>query len=507
MPNKLAWWAWSILVLSAVAARGDVRLPALFSDHMVLQQGAAVPVWGWADAAERVTVTAGEQKKTAVAGEDGKWRVVLDSMRASSDAIAFAVEGTNRIELADVVVGEVWVASGQSNMEWPLKQAANAAEELAAADNPRLRMFTVKKSTAVEPAADVTGAWEVSSPTTAGRFSAVGYFFARQLVADLKMPVGIIHSSWGGTPAEAWTSRATLQAHPALRILVENADKAIADYDDRLAQHAKALAVWEQQRDKARAEGKPVPQRPRPPLSATAPSRPANLYNAMLAPLVGYGIRGVIWYQGEANAGRPQEYRTLFPTMIQDWRKRWGQGDFAFLFVQLANFRARRDLDSVESNWALLREAQALTLAVPKTGMAVTIDIGDERDIHPRNKQDVGRRLARAAMSVAYGQTVQWRGPTFRKMAIADGKVRIDLDHARGLKAREGQVVGFVIAGEDRHWHVAEAKIDGQSVVVWSDQVPKPVAVRYAWADAPQSSLYNDQDLPAGPFRTDDWAK
>lgn len=490
--------AWSSLY-------ADVTLPAVIGDRMVLQRDMHVPIWGRAEPGEDVTVAAGAASAAAKAGADGRWMVRLAPMPAGGP-IDITVKGKNEIVLRDVLVGDVWVCSGQSNMQWTVGASANAAEEVAKAVHAGIRLFSVPRVVALEPLADVKAAWAVLSPETVRDFSAVGYFFGRDLHAALGVPVGLIHTSWGGTPAESWTTRATLDAYPEYRPLLEHWNKRVAEYPEAVQRHENAAAAWEEAAAKAKAEGKDAPARPRPPGNPHAdPWYPGGLWNGMIAPLVPFAIQGAIWYQGESNADRAYQYRQLFPAMIRDWRQMWGQGDFSFFFVQLANFRAVNDAP-VESDWAELREAQLMTLALPKTGMAVAIDIGEAGDIHPRNKQDVGRRLALAAQAVAHGKDVVYSGPIFDYMKVEGGAIRLFFAHTGGGLACKGEALkGFAIAGADRKFQWADARIDGATVVVSAQGVADPVAVRYAWSINPVCNLYNEEGLPASPFRTDSW--
>jgi sialate O-acetylesterase len=472
---------------------------------MVLQRGRQVPIWGTAAPGERVTVLLGTQRLSAVADDEGKWSVTLPAMKAGGP-YTLVIAGRNTIALRDVLVGDVWVCSGQSNMQWSVQGSANATEEVAAANYPQIRLFSVPQVAADAPQSDCQGAWVECSPATIPGFSAVGYFFGRELHKALNVPVGLINTSWGGTPAEAWTSRPSLETCELCTPILERWDAALADLPNIKAKYDADMAKWREDAATAKAEGKPEPPRPGAHWALNKAWQPAALYNGMIAPLIPFGIRGAIWYQGESNAGRAYQYRELFPAMIRDWRRNWGAGQFPFLFVQLANFMARKP-DPGESAWAELREAQLMTLSLPKTGMAVIIDIGDANDIHPKNKQDVGLRLALAAERIAYKQNVAYSGPMYRSMTIEGSTIRLRFkDTDGGLVAKDGPgLKGFAIAGEDKRFVWADAQIEGNTVVVWSDQVPKPVAVRYAWADNPECNLYNGAGLPASPFRTDDW--
>jgi len=692
---------------AATLATGGLRLPAIFADHMVLQQGIKVPVWGWAAAGDKVAVTLGDQKAAATAGKDGRWQVALEPMKAGGGPMEMTVSvagsgagaaksvaagdgagaraGASTITVRDILVGEVWVCSGQSNMEMALFSARDAGAEVAAANYPKIRMFTVKRTFAAAPQSECDGSWDVCSPRTAGAFSAVGYFFGRDVHKATSVPVGLIHTSWGGTVAEAWTSRAGLEAAPDLQPIVKRAERlghvppaeeaafketlakwedvaylkdsgnkgfgkgwAKADLDDADWKSINTPGTWESllkldidgavwfrksvqipaawagkeldlsigavddfdttyfNNEKVGAMGREVPfwwmaerkyrvpasmvkagkamvavrvfdqfmgggltgpapqmfvapvgaaepdrislagpwkfkiefeapgQRPTPPYPI-APAgtldqnAPTALYNSMLAPVIPFGIRGVIWYQGESNADRAYQYRKLFPAMITDWRRLWGEGDFPFLFVQLANYE-QRAAEPGPSNWAELREAQTMTLSLPKTGMAVAIDIGEAADIHPKNKQDVGGRLAVVARSIAGEEVFDWLSPMYDSMKVEGGRIRVKFSGCgvratindqrpsnpliagrmteKGFKATREKLTGFSIAGEDKKFVWADAIIDPASadtVIVSSPKVAKPVAVRYGWANNPECNLYNVNGLPASPFRTDDW--
>lgn len=646
-----------ILLSVSTAARAEVRLPAIIGDNMVLQQQTKIRIWGNARPGERVTVTLLRKSSSTVADKEGHWETWLGPMKAGGP-FELTIKGDNLLTIKNILVGEVWLCSGQSNMEWPLINTVGGAESVAQANYSEMRLFSVRHKTATSPLADVEGQWVVTTPDEAARFSAVGYFFGRELYQHLKVPVGLIHSSWGGTPAEAWTSHDALLSSTDLKPILERYESSLNALPRAKEAYARALAQWEEKNlyidtgnkgealgyaDPAFAaadwskmelpqqletagllmdgavwfrkvlelpeswDGKElvlnlppiddqdvtyfngvkvgsigretpnsymVPRKyvvpgslvhsgrnviavrvfdsageggfnsggamsigpsgaaesesislkgvwdykvelalePKHPDWGSRPeavgvsnqNNPSVLYNAMIAPLVPFAIRGVIWYQGESNAGRAYQYRTLFPTMIRDWRRAWGN-TFPFYFVQLANWHASK-AEPDESDWAELREAQTMTLREPQTGMAVTIDIGDENDIHPRNKLDVGRRLAAWALFSTYGQTVIPSGPLFDRYTIENDKVRIHFKYGAGLKTIDGgPVKGFAIAGDDRRFVWAEARIEGDTMVVSSPQVLKPVAVRYGWADNPIANLYNRTGLPASPFRTDEW--
>lgn len=494
------------ILLICGAATPELAVPALFSDHMVLQQGKRIPIWGAARPGETVLVEIGQRKARAVADDAGRWRATLRPLEAGGPYTMTVRSGSNSLAIQDVLVGEVWVCSGQSNMEWPLNLARDSEKEIAGANFPHIRLFTAPKVVAAEPQKSCGGQWAVCSPEIAANFSAVGYFFGRELHHELGVPVGLIDNSWGGTPAEAWTTRETLDADPDFQPILARWEEILAKYPEAKADYEKKLEEWKAAAEKAKEKGEAEPPKPMPPLGPEHPHRASGLYNGMVAPLTPFALRGVIWYQGESNVGRAYQYRKLFPAMIRDWRQAWGQGNFPFLFVQLANFMERVEEPQPSSEWAELREAQLMTLALENTAMAVTIDIGDAKDIHPRNKQDVGHRLALAALAKTYRKRVTYSGPIYKTMRIRGNEVRLSFDHVDGgLVAQGGPLKGFTIAGSDRKFVWAEARIEGRKVVVCSDAVPRPVAVRYAWANNPDCNLYNAAGLPASPFRTDDW--
>jgi len=542
----------ALLVLFSVNLQAKVRLPAIFSDHLILQREAAVPVWGQADAGEKVTVAFAGQTKTATADANGKWSVKFDALSASAAPRELVVSGKDSsVKLADVLVGDVWLAGGQSNMGFPLSAAHNAAEVLPQAEDPQLRFFRVKTRTAAEPQSDCSTSWEKSTPDSAKGFSGVAYFFAREIRRDQKVPVAVLQAPWGGTDIETWISLAGLKQNPPLTKTLERWNKALADYEkvkanpNLVANYERDLKQWQaevapaynavlKQYNADKAAGKevgpkPQPARPEPanpdPMGMPSPSRrpstPTVNFNGMIAPLVPYAVRGAIWYQGENNGGRGLEYRELFPRLIENWRTEWtksGGADFPFLFVQLP-CNGEDKTPVAESGWPWLREAQLMTLKVPRTGMAITIDVGNPKDVHPADKLDVGQRLALVAKKLVYGEKVVASGPLYRDFKIEGGTVRVRFTEtgtglvigqqpwcAPGVKPfPKDKLVGFYLAGENKKWVEAEAKIDGDSVVVSSPQVPKPVAVRYGWANSPRCNLYNREALPASPFRTDDW--
>jgi sialate O-acetylesterase len=489
-----------------VSAHAGLKLPAFFSDHMVLQQGTNVPVWGWSAPGDRVTVSFAGRERGAQADETGRWRVDLDPLSASAEARELTVRSAGEgapLVLSDVLVGEVWLCSGQSNMEWPLEKARDAAAEVAAADYPAIRMFTGAHKVAGEPQSDVAGAWRVCRPEAAGKFSAIAYFFGRELHTTRHVPVGLIHMSCGWTPSEAWTPREALLADPATAYIAERWDR-IADPQVQ-ADYRAALEAWEKEAAAAKEAGREPPPKPKNPGDPNFIHRAAGMWNGMIAPLAPCAVRGVAWYQGETNERRGYRYRIEFPLLINAWREAWSRPDLPFLFVQVANVLPP-DPVPVDSEWAELRESQALALKLPHTGMAVTIDIGEADDVHPKNKQDAGHRLALVARARVYGEDIPYSGPMFKRHRVEGDRIRILFDHTYGSLKTPGDepLKGFAIAARDGGFVYADARIDGDSVVVWSAEVRTPADVRYAWANNPQGcNLYNAAGLPACPFRTD----
>jgi len=507
-------------VVSTATLLADVSLPSLFSNGAVLQREQSIPVWGKADAGEDVTVTLNNKKAEATADASGNWLVNLPALPAGGP-FEMKVKGKNEIVVSDIAIGEVWIASGQSNMEFKLGRVGKkpnahyiqaARVEIKAANDPMLRMFTLKRNLALQPLSNmeaVGGPWQAASPENAGRFTAVGYYFAKELRQKLGVPVGIIHTSWGGSPAEAWMSLPGLKTNAVLAHYIEKREHWINNAPQIEREYKEVTLVkWKAAVTEAKAAGKSGPRRPRAPTGPQSPHLPGNLYNGMLHPLAPYGIRGAIWYQGESNASRGKEYRTLFPAMIRDWRKLWNQGEFPFLFVQLANFQDPQTTPVEKASWPVLREAQMQTLSLRGTGMASAIDLADAEnpgDIHPHNKKEVGHRLALNAFALVYNLKVpSYSGPLYSGMTTEGNKVRLNFQHADGgLKAKGDRLAGFAIAGKDGNFVWADASIDDNTVVVSSETVKEPVAVRYGWAMNPIGNLYNGEGLPASPFRTD----
>lgn len=634
-----------LLLLISVYSKAIVKMPHIFNDNMVIQRDQVVNVWGWADKNEAVEITFNNQTKKAKANKDGYWSVQLNPM-AYGGPYKMSIKGKNNIiEFNNVLIGDVWICSGQSNMEWTVSNVNNTAEEISSANYPQIRSFSVNKDMSFKPLNDLNGTWEICSPQTVSNFTAVGYFFARQLNRELNIPIGIINTSWGGTDIETWTSSETFQALPEVFRERYSKNLTITDYDKLVENNSIARAAylkaiedeqglkekwynpstnvtswtktivpqpWNQQRELSSADGVvwyrydftltkqqaetaskihlgiiddqditwingikigqtdsyltiseyEIPKnilkegknslivrvydtggdggfmnKPNELYITTGNERyslagewiqkisvtnkmynyeevspnmyPSLLYNAMINPIVKYNMKGAIWYQGENNANAAYNYRTLFPAMIQDWRHKWGN-EFPFYWVQLANFM-QKDTEPTKSSWAELREAQSMTLSLPKTGQAVITDIGDANDIHPRNKQDVGLRLALIALNKDYGRTnTIYSGPTYNSIQFDGNKAIINFDNVDSgfdVRSKYGYIEGFAIAGTDQKYHWAKAYVDNGKVVVYSNKVSKPIAVRYCWSDNPDVNLYNKEGLPAAPFRTDDWNK
>jgi sialate O-acetylesterase len=534
------WYLLSVLICVPLVA--DVRLPALFGDHMVLQQDIPLPIWGWAEPGEAVTVTVGELTGDTIADATGAWRLDLPALPSSAAGRTLTVKGRNTVRYEDVVVGEVWIASGQSNMAFHLNSAHTAANDLPKASDPEMRLFVVQQRTASATLNDVRGHWQRCNPDSARRFSAVAYYFGRDLRQALGRPVGLICSAWGGTGAETWISLQALSEEPPLtRPLAAwkaalKAEARVAAEPELMAGYERDLQLWQKEVapkfnaamrafNEARAKGdlsaiRPAPERPEPrnpdpmgmPNPSARPSTPTVTFNGMIAPLMPFAIRGVLWYQGEGNVTQPVEYAELFPRLIRDWRRRWGQADFPFLFVQIPNW----ERGSEDTSLPQLREAQRLaSVQVPRTAMAVTIDIGDPHDVHPTNKVDVGRRLALLARRDVYGERIVARGPIFARATPEGANVRLHFT-SEGSRPCLGQapwraagvqpypayrLIGFEVRDETGRWREAAARLDEGTVVVTHPEGAKVRGVRYAWTSAPRGNLYNPEGLPAAPFR------
>jgi sialate O-acetylesterase len=505
-----------LFVFFAAVTRADVSLAPLFADHAVLQRDKPIPIWGRADAGEPVTVAFHGHTVSTTANSDGRWIAYLDALPASAEPADLVVTGKNKIAVHDVLVGEVWLCSGQSNMEFVVWnppgttfRVDNAEEEVAAANYPLIRHFKVKLKESDAPIDALDGSWAVCSPGTVSQFTAVGYFFARDIYEKLRVPVGLINSTWGGTPVEAWMSPFALDSDPAFALVRDRWKKGLAEYPQKKAAYDAALPLWQKDLAAAKAAGKETEFRMlhpqlRQPHGQGDRWTPTGLFNGMINPLLPYALRGVLWYQGESNAPHATEYHALFAAMITAWRKHFGQGDLPFYFVQLANFSYLKNASGTE--WALIREGQAQALTLPQTAMATAIDLGDHDNIHPRNKQEVGRRLALIAETRLYGIPGDDSGPAFAGATREGRALRVSFTHAgNGLIAHENPVQSLELAGVDKVFHPAQGRIEGETLLVSAPDVKDPVAVRYAWSNDPEANLFNGAGLPATPFRSDNW--
>ncbi|MCE9606566.1 MAG: sialate O-acetylesterase [Planctomycetia bacterium] len=529
MLTRLHYFSFALLILTATTSRAEVRTHALISDGMVLQRDQPARLWGTAAVGEKVTVEFRDKTATTVAGSDGKWRIELDA-QAGGGPFPLKIVGENVIRFENVFVGDVWLCSGQSNMGWPVATRPGSGE-LLGTENPRIRLFTVPQRLLDEPVSEVAGSWSECGPTTLLNFSAAAYYFGRELEQTQKVPIGLIHASYGGSGVEQWLGGSAMTEAPELAPLraaraseKQAAAQARLRIQPEIERYQAALA-------EAKKNGTPVPK---PPRGMHAAPTTSQLYNGMIAPLLPYAIRGVIWYQGEADTNKPQDYEALFSALIRGWRRDWKQGEFPFLFVQIAPF-GKIVVGPASSQWAALREAQLKTShTVERTGMAVVTDWGHETDIHIKQKKPVGHRLALLARALVYGEKLVFSGPTFTALNVKGNEAVLGFEHVgAGLVAkrmiledvstdpRTGpggalhvaedasdapvQVQGFTVAGANRKFVAAHAEIRGDTVVVTSSEVAEPVAVRYGWADYPTGNLFNRDGLPASPFRTDDW--
>ena len=514
------------LMFAAWPARADIRLNGLFTDHMVLQRDIPVLVFGYAEPGETVTVSFAGQPNSTTAGKDGRWSVKLEAMKACANPASMTIEGKNKISLNDIVIGDVWVCGGQSNMARSLG-SCQRPEDIRNAEIPLLRQFLMPSRVASHPATDIRGAsWVACTPQSATGFTAVGFYFGRKLHQETGIPIGLIKTAWDGTAVEPWVSTAGLAAIPELAKEKERLDQQVATYVEALAGMAPKLDAYVAEARKALSSHAELPKPvdfPVYPIGCSGPSGWHCLYNGMIHPFVNFAIKGAIWYQGESNGPEGDSYFQKMRALIGGWRQAWTLGDFPFYFVQLANFASPNDNPAGGDGWAKLRMAQNKTLTIPNTGMAVAIDladVGNPDDIHPKNKRDVGERLALWALAKDYGRTdLVYSGPLYKEVRIEGDKIRIIFDHVGSgltvatkkgydpmVKDPQGKLQRFAIAGEDRKWVWANAIIDGATVVCSSPEVPKPVVVRYAFAQNPEGcNLYNNEGLPASPFRTDEW--
>ena len=490
-----------LLFLFTAFLPAQVTLPKILSSHMVVQRDLPVHVWGTAAPGETVSVSFRDETRSTIADRIGQWTIFLNP-GAAGGPFAMKVQGTaapgsgvaneSPIELTDVLVGDVWIASGQSNMEFPMSRAATAAQDLPHADNSQIRLLMVNKraSPYAEPDLDTNG-WTASTPETAKDFSAVAWYFARDLLQREHVPMGVIDATWGGTVAESWLRLTAIGEDASLApLLISRGKMTDHEFLGRLEAKDEPALIAE-----AKAQGKPEPKFPwHPPLESWGPGL---LWNGMIAALTPFPIRGAIWYQGESNSAleRAPLYNHIFRAMIEDWRREWAIGNFPFLYVQISNFKS-----TPLEDWALLRDQQLKTLEVANTAMAVTIDIGNPDDVHPTDKLDVGLRLARGARALSYGEKVEYNGPLFRQATPEGRAIRAWFDHAKGLTTKGEEVTGFEVAGADGKFFAATAHIEGESVIALSPDVPRPRFVRYGWANSPQCSLFNGEGLPASPF-------
>jgi sialate O-acetylesterase len=493
----------------------ELRTPAVIGNHMVLQQNHLNPIWGWDKPNTAIEVKISGQSHKTVSDTKGYWRVTLSPMKASTSPKVMSIQGSSSLTYENILVGEVWLCSGQSNMGWSVGKSDDQDLESMSAKHPYLRLISVPNVGTQEPQDDFDGKWEEATPETAINFSAVGYFFGRRLHQILDIPVGLIDNAWGGSSCEAWIPRDRLHKLAVAKPYMDEWKTTEETFDFPKLQKAydEKLKVWQEKAAAARKAGKPAPGgRPRFPRNQmTGQHRPANLYNGVLNPIIGYGIKGAIWYQGESNANRAHAYREVFPLMIQSWRDAWKQGDFPFYWVQLADFQSEMD-EPINENWPELREAQTLTLdKLKNVGEAVIIDVGEGRDIHPRNKQTVANRLLRHALVKDYEYDIPHQSPRYKDLQIKGSKVTVTFDHVgSGLYCFDTrEPVGFAICGKDQKFVWADAKLMGKDKVeVWSDKIKEPIAVRYAWMNNPVCNLFRKDGsvtLPVTPFRTDNF--
>ena len=509
-----------LLFFSCGDIYGEIQLPRVFGDNMVLQRERPIPVWGKASPGEKVAVAFAGQEKSTTAADNGEWQVTLDPLPANKTPQSLVVSGTNKLTLTNVLIGEVWLCSGQSNMEWTVDKFANPKKEKAATNFPEIRHLKVPRTSSAFPQADVKANWQVCSPSTVGGFTATGYYFARELFQNLDVPIGLLHSSWGGTSIEAWMSPESVATIPELAELqakVFSQSSLSPEGKKRHEEYLAELKQWTAATEVALAKNQSVTKPPTVPWPEWDNPQPTQLYKGMIHPLAPFAMRGAIWYQGESNGSDDGIYLNKLQALIGGWRAKWNQGDFPFYIVQLANFSKASDDGKT---WSKVREAQMAALSsIPNTGLAVTIDIGETKDIHPKNKQDVGKRLALWALAGPYGKDINPSGPLYKAYSVEGSKIRISFDRSKeglmigkkdGLTAvapeADGKIKWLEIAGEDQQFKRADAVIEGSELVVSSPEVPAPVAVRYAFVQDPAgANLYNAEGLPASPFRTDSW--
>ncbi len=510
MRTRLVVASMMLALLAASAAQAEVKLPSILSDNMVVQQGKTAAFWGLATPGETVTVKFAAETATTTTDKDGRWKVEIKPP-SSGGPYEVEVAGSNTIVIKNVLVGEVWLCAGQSNMQFPLANpavwgnaAAGGKEEAATANYPEIRQFAIAVAPMIGPQFSCSGQWVVCSPATAGKFTAVGYFFGKAIHQELKAPVGLINNAVGGTPIESWLERSIMMGDPEFnKVVLERQAKTRAGIEKSEADYKVALAKWKEQAASAQAAGQPVAAEPRKPWNG-ATHMPGLLYNGEVTPITPYKIAGALWYQGESHDGN-KLYGKLLTKLIESYRQVWGEGDFPFLVVQLTSFGKVTNEPDESGGWMVVREGELQATSLPKVGLAVTMDLGDPVDIHPVRKKEVGDRLALAALAIAYDKKIVFSGPIYQSFAVEGNKVRLKFKYVgSGLEAKGETLKGFAVAGADKKFVWAEAKIEGTDVVVTSDKVAAPVAVRYGWAAVSDCNLYNKEGLPASPFRTDE---
>ena len=527
--NKFTGFLAFLLLIASTSfplfSSAKVKVTSLFTDNMVLQQGKELAFWGTAAPGEQVSVSIMGKIAKSVADQNGNWKIRFPKLKASFNPMDITIKGENVVTIKNVLVGEVWLCSGQSNMDMTVAKedrywcgVNNEAEEVASANYPSIRVFDTDYTPSMKIETDVKGKWEVCSPQTVGHFSAAAYFFAREISKRYNVPVGLITTAYGASTAEAWISQSSLAKHPNLKLLLDNYSKKLetfyADSAVTMAKFRDGLKKWQGDMAALKASSgdvgaadKKVPRAPKNPDPRIDQHNPYLLYNGMVAPLIPYTIKGALWYQGESNGPSADQYREIMEVLIADWREKWGQGNFSFIYVQLANHQDLITQPIKEDPMVTVRNGQLQNLSVPGTAMVVAIDNADPSDygnIHPKNKQVIGSRLARAAQAIAYNEKIEYMGPIFKNMKVEGNGIKITFDHTgSGLEVKGDTLKGFAIAGEDKNWVHGVAKIEGKNVVVSSPEVQKPVAVRYGWAKNPICNLYNKEGLPASPFRTD----
>jgi sialate O-acetylesterase len=491
-----------LIVLIVLPITATVKVANIFGSKMVLQRNQKNPVWGTADVGEKIKITFAGQTHTTVANENGQWKILLDSMKAGGP-YTMIVKGKNKITFEDVLVGEVWICTGQSNMQWSVENSNHAELELLSANYPEIRLFTIPLVGSPQPQKEIRDSiWQQCNSKILPQFSAAGYFFGRRLHQILGVPIGLINASWGASSLETWIPRDAIEKKYKHPEFLEDWDWRISQFTDQmLHEYTEEYTTWE-------LAGKPG-KKMRPPRDIrTAQNRPANGYNGVINPIIGYGIKGAIWCQGEGNLGRGHQYGELFPILINSWRERWGQGNFPFYWIQIASMK-EPDPEPTQSSWAELREGMSKTLSLPNTGEVISMDVGEGNDIHYRNKQEMGNRLARLALDNAYDFNIEGRSPRYKSMKIKSDKIIITFDYIdQGLYAFDSSIIkGFSIAGDNQKFVWAEAKIIHKNQVeISSDKIVSPIAVRYAWSDKPNANLYDRNGLPVACFRTDKWA-